>query len=425
MIQLSFNGALSTVGSSAVLVDTGVEKIVLDHGTRLEDTPPTFPIPVKCKPDAILLSHAHLDHSGGVPIFFTKGNSSPVYAMEVTRDLTELLLSDSLKISHEEGVKLPFDKAEVKETIKNFLPVTYRKPFKIKKTEVIYFDAGHIPGSAMIYLKFENKSMLYTGDYNSLETRLMKKADEDLPKVDCLITESTYAYRDHPDRKSQEKQLVEIINDTISNDGVCLVTGFAIGRLQEILLVLNKHGIDYPLYMDGMARKATTITNKYKNLIKEPNELDKALQKVKYVNSEKERKKIIKQPCVILTTSGMLTGGAVVWYLKRLYEDRNASLILTGYQLEHTPGKTLLETGRYIAKGLDLEVRMFVKRLDFSAHVGRSGLFDFVKKLNPEKVFCIHGDHTEEFADELRKEGFDAIAPVANNRIFDLWKSKN
>jgi putative mRNA 3-end processing factor len=317
-------------------------------------------------------------------------------------------------------VKLPFDRTDIKETIKSFLPVAYRKPFKLKKTEVIYFDAGHVPGSAMTHLKLGNKSILYTSDYNSIETRLMKEADLDLPKVDILITESTYSQREHPDRKIQEKLLLEIIHDTLANDAVCLISGFAIGRLQEVLLALGKQGIDYPLYMDGMARKATTIINQHKNLLKEPNELDDALKKVQYVNSERQRKKIIKQPCVILTTSGMLTGGAVVWYLKRLYEDRNASLVLTGFQLEHTPGKTLLETGRYIAKGLNLEVKMFVKRLDFSAHVGRSGLFALAKKLNPEKIFCVHGDYTEEFADELKQKGFDATAPVANNRIFDV-----
>jgi putative mRNA 3-end processing factor len=420
MVQISFHGAMETVGSSGVLVDTGVEKIVMDYGTRLEDKPPTFPIPIKGKPDAVLLSHCHLDHSGGIPIFCANGSSVPIYSLPVTKELTELLLLDSLKISREEGVKLPFDIADIKETIKSFLPVTYRKPFKLKKTEVIYFDAGHVPGSALVFLKFGNKTILYTGDYNSSETRLMAKADLELPKVDYLITESTYAYREHPERKTQEKQLVEIINDTLANDAVCLVAGFAIGRLQEVLLALSKQGIDYPVYMDGMARKATTIINQHKNLLKEPDELDKALQKVQYVNSERQRKKIIKRPCVILTTSGMLTGGAVVWYLKRLYEDRNASLVLTGYQLEHTPGKILLETGRYITKSLNLEVKMLVKRLDFSAHVGRSGLFDLAEKLNPEKIFCMHGDHTEEFADELRQKGFDAVAPIANNRIFDV-----
>jgi putative mRNA 3-end processing factor len=116
----------------------------------------------------------------------------------------------------------------------------------------------------------------------------------------------------------------------------------------------------------------------------------------------------------------MLNGGPVVWYLKKLYSDRRSSLVLTGWQLEDTPGKILLETGRFITKEVDLEVKMLVKRLDFSAHAGRSELFEFVEKLNPEKVFCVHGDHTEEFASELKEKGFDAVAPLANNRIFQI-----
>jgi putative mRNA 3-end processing factor len=148
--------------------------------------------------------------------------------------------------------------------------------------------------------------------------------------------------------------------------------------------------------------------------------LDEALKKVKYVASDKMRNKIIKQPCVIITTSGMLSGGTCVFYLKKLYNDRDSSLALTGYQLEGTPGKTLLETGKYITEDLNLELRMFVRRLDFSSHSGRTELFDFVKKVNPEKIFCVHGDHTEEFAQELTKEGFDAVSPLANNRIFKI-----
>jgi putative mRNA 3-end processing factor len=148
--------------------------------------------------------------------------------------------------------------------------------------------------------------------------------------------------------------------------------------------------------------------------------LDRALKKVEYVGSQRSRKRILKQPSVILTTSGMLCGGPVVWYLKKLYSDRKSSLVLTGWQLEDTPGKILLETGKFITKEVDLEVKMLVKRLDFSAHLGRKELFEFVKKVDPEKVFCIHGDHTEEFALELREKGFDAVAPLANNRIFQI-----
>jgi putative mRNA 3-end processing factor len=420
MIQLSFNGALSTVGASAVLVDTGIEKILLDYGTKVREVPPQFPIPIQGKPDAILLSHSHLDHCGGVSLFQANGQGCPIYAINVTKPLTELLLLDSVKISHEEGVGLPFSKRDVHETIKNFVSVPYRQQFKLRKTAFTFFDAGHIPGSAMILLNLNGKNLLYTGDLKTTDTRLLKKADEELPKIDYLIIESTYAQRDHLERKSQEKELIKIIDETLAVDGHCLIAGFAVGRLQEILLILDKHGIDYPVYLDGMAKKATTIINQHKQLLKEPESLDRALKKVEYIGSQRSRKRALKQPSVILTTSGMLYGGPVVWYLKKLYSDQKSSLVLTGWQIEDTPGKILLETGRYITKEVDLEVKMLVKRLDFSAHAGRSELFEFVEKLNPEKVFCIHGDHTEEFASELREKGFDGVAPIANNRIFNL-----
>ncbi|MDI6798642.1 MAG: MBL fold metallo-hydrolase [Candidatus Aenigmarchaeota archaeon] len=417
MFQISFLGALSSVGASGILIDTGIEKILLDYGTKIQEVPPKFPIPIK-GPDAIIASHTHLDHIGGLPIFFTTGDSIPVYAVNVTKPLAELLLLDSIKVSREEGIELPFKEEEVKETVKNFLPVEYRKPFKLYKTEVICFDAGHIPGSQMIFLNFGDKTLLYTGDFNTKDTRLIKGADQDLPEIDVLITEATYSDREHPERKSQEKQLIQIIEDTLAVDGICLIAGFAVGRLDEILLVLDSYGIDYPIFVDGMAKKGITIINRHKNLLREPDSLDKALEKVEYVSNERMRNKIIRNPCVILTTSGMLSGGPISWYLKKLYEDRNCSLVLTSYQVEGTPGKILLETGRYITEQLELEVEMFVKRLDFSSHCGRSELFKFIEKVNPEKVFCIHGDHTEEFAFELREKGFDAIAPLANNRIF-------
>jgi putative mRNA 3-end processing factor len=418
MVKLTFLGAMNTVGCSGVLVDTGVEKILLDYGTKIQETPPKFPLPIDGKPDAIILSHCHLDHSGALPIFFTKGNSCSVHAVEVTKSLVELLLNDSIKISREEGIDLPFKKDDVKNTIKNFLPVNYRDSFKLDKTKITCFDAGHLPGSLMPLLNFGDKKLLYTGDFKTTDTRLLKKADLNLPDVDILITETTYSDREHPDRKSQEKELVRIVNDTLAVDGVCLIAGFAVGRIDELLLILDHYGIDYPLYVDGMAKKAITIINQHKNMLKKPDSLDKVLEKVQYVRKERMRSKIIRKPGVILTTSGMLSGGPIVYYLKKLYNHEDCSLVLSGFQVEGTPGRTLLETGRYITENLDLDLKMFVRKLDFSSHVGRSELFTFIRKLNPEKIFCVHGDHTQEFASELKEKGFDAIAPLANNRDF-------
>lgn len=420
MVQISFHGAMAVVGCSSVLVDTGIEKIVLDYGTKIQEMPPLFPIPVQGKIDAILLSHAHLDHSGAVPVLEARNNGARVFTPNVTKQLSELLWLDSIKISREEKVELPFNKKDVNETLKNFISTNFRTPFKLKKTKVTLFDAGHIPGSTMPFLDTGEKTILYTGDYKIAPTRLMKGTDVNLPNVDIFITESTYCDREHPDRKSQEKELVRTVRSTLANDGIALISGFAIGRIDELLLVLNHYGIDYPVYVDGMAKKALTMINQNKHLLKEPKSLNRVLEKVEYVKDQGMRKRIIKNPGVILTTSGMLAGGPVMWYISKLFDRQNCSLILSGFQVEGTPGKTLLETGRYINEGIDVEVEMFVKRLDFSSHLGRTDLFQFINKLNPEKVFCVHGEHTEDFARELKEKGHDAVAPLANNRVFNL-----
>jgi putative mRNA 3-end processing factor len=419
MARLNFLGAMSTVGASGTLLETGNERIVLDYGTKVTEGPMKFPLQIQGRVNAVVLSHAHLDHSGAIPVFTANGNGCPVYGVEPTKELVRLLLEDSIKISHEEGTTLPFSKNDVKKTIKAFHPQTYRKPFKINGTKVTLFDAGHIPGSALIHLDF-GKTLLYTGDFNLLDTRLMEKCDMDIPETDCLVIESTYSDREHPDRKTQEQELVRIVRETIAKNGICLISGFAIGRLQEVLLILDKYGIDFPVYLDGMAKKAATIINKYPQLLHDPKSMDKALKKVKYVTTDSMRRKIISQPSVILTTSGMLSGGPIMYYLRHLHNDRRASLILTGFQTENTPGRILMETGRIVTEELDIEVEMLVKRLDFSAHSGRKELFEFVKHVNPQKIFCMHGDHTEEFAEELVQKGFDAVAPVANERVFEI-----
>jgi putative mRNA 3-end processing factor len=416
-MKIEFLGAMGCVGASGVLVEENNDKIVLDYGVKPREIPPKFPLPVE-KPKAVLLSHSHLDHCGSTPLLVKK-YSTPIFALDVTRDLTELLLEDSIKVSREEGLELPFNEFDIKQTIKNFVFVDYNKPFKIGNFQVTYFDAGHIPGSAMIFVESEKTNLLYTGDFNDINTRLLEKCEENLPKVKNLIIESTYADREHPDRKREEKELVKMIEETISDNQPAIVAAFAVGRAQEILLILAKHGVSYPIFMDGMAKKATTIINKYKKYLREPEDLEEALKLVTYVK-ERMRRRLVKEAVCIITTSGMLTGGPVVKYVEKLHKKERASLILTGWQIEGTPGRTLLETGRFIYENFDLEVKMRVKRFDFSAHAGRKGLFEFVKKLNPEKVFCVHGDHTEEFAEELKREGFDAIAPLANNRIFDL-----
>lgn len=435
MVRLEFLGAMNFVGSSGILVETGNERVVFDYGTNIQELPPTFPHTVKGKVDAVFQSHAHLDHSGGLAILMKK-NPCPIYAAAPSKQMVQMLLKDSLKIAKHEGIRLPFTTKDTQIAAKNFNHIEYRKPITIGNTKAIPYAAGHIPGSMMTFLRMGNNKMqasgkrkyntlLYTGDFNTEDTQLINGADTRLPELDILITESTYADREHPDRKKQEKELIKIVQATLANDGIAIVANFAIGRTQEVLLILGKYGIDYPLYMDGMAKKATTIINGYPKSLRDPISLDKALRKVHYITSEQQRKKAIKNPCVILTTSGMLSGGPVIYYLQKLYEDRRSSLTLSGFQVPGTPGHMLMETGRLQLEDRDrktheLKMKMGVRRLDFSSHIGRKDLFAFIERLNPKKTFCVHGDNTPKFARELRDKGFDATAPLPEKRVFDL-----
>jgi putative mRNA 3-end processing factor len=422
MLRLSFLGAMNSVGSSGVLVESDDTRIVMDYGTNIQELPPTFPFPVSGKLDGLLLTHAHLDHAGGIAII-EKRTPCPVYALPVSKPLVQMLLNDSIKISDNEGVPLPFDKDDVDNVISHFKSVEFGDQFPVGKAKAVAYDAGHIPGSMMPLVQIggkgsKGKNILYTGDFNTQPTRLMKGCEKNLPQVDILITESTYAARAHRDRENEEKRLVKAVEQTIADDGIAIISNFAISRTQELLLILDKYGIDFPLYMDGMARKATTIINSFPRSVRESKTIDKALRKVQYLNNNNQRKKALKNPCAIMTTSGMLNGGPVVYYIQQLYDNPDNLLLLTGYQVKGTPGNELLETGRFVHEDINLKVKMRFDRFDFSAHAGREDLFEFIEKVNPKQVFCVHGDDTIMFAEELREKGFEAHAPIANNRIF-------
>jgi putative mRNA 3-end processing factor len=415
-------GGAHEVGRSAVLVDTGSEKILLDYGSKINVKPTQYPKNVNVKLNAVLLSHSHLDHCGAIPILFHQGQRCPVYSLKITQPLSRMLLLDSYKISRYEGEEEKFTKKDINVATKHFKPVEYKKPFKIGKTLITFFDAGHIPGSAMILIETREKRILYTGDFKLSDTRLITGADQNIPSVDVLITESTYSDREHPEREKEERKMIDAIEETMANNGVSLISCFAIARTQEILLILDEYDLEGDVFIDGMSKKATRIIISYPELMREYNQVQKALQRlnVKFITNPGMRRKIIKKPSVIVTTSGMLTGGPVSHYIEKMYDRRNCTLILTGFQVPGTEGAILLKTGRYIHEDLDLKLKMSVRKFDFSSHASRTELFKFAERVNPEKIFCIHGDNTDRFANELREEyGFDTVAP-SNGSIFSV-----
>ncbi len=410
-------GAIDEVGRSAILLEAEEKRILLDYGIKLRPKQsPLFP-PEIDRVDAVLLTHAHLDHSGALPLLF-KGRESPkIYGIDITRDFIELLLYDSIKVAKKRGYTIGYGPSEIKRLLKNFRPVEYEVPFRIGPFEIIPFDAGHIPGSTMFYIRTDGTSLLYTGDFKLRNTRLSKGADTDLPEVDLLITESTYSQREHPDRKGQEKLLLEVVRDTINRGGLAIVAGFAIARLNEIAMVLSAGGARN-LYLDGMARAGTEILTSYPYRLRDSKEFRFSLRNLTFVADWKIRENLAKRPSIVLTTSGMLEGGPVHFYLERKMEDPFSSLTLTGYQIEGTEGRRLLEEGEIYINGERKSVELRVNQLDFSAHVGRSGLFEFIKVVEPKQVLPVHGEETEKFGKEIsEKIGVSVLCPSMEEEL--------
>lgn len=403
-----------------------MEKILLDYGIKLNNVPegeteepPSLPEKPSLNLDAVLITHAHLDHSGLAPSLYNRGYFGKIYATATTFDLMNILLRDSIKLAKLKAHPQHFYRKDLRKMRDNSQRITYGQAFPIGKTSVITFDAGHIPGSSSFYLNSGNKKILYTGDINSIDTQLINGLNLNYPDVDVLITESTYSERNHAPREEIESELVSRVKETLNMNGIAMIPAFAVGRSQEMLLILEKYGIESPIYLDGMAKDATKIILSYPEFLKYPKRMKKAYHNVKTVSSNKRRREILKNPCVIVTTSGMLTGGPIAFYLKKLHTQKNCSLTLTGYQVEGTPGRKLLKTGKYPLDSRELKVKCSYEKLDFSSHSGRDELFEFIDGINPDEVFCIHGDETRKFARELQEQGFDAKAPK-NGEEYEL-----
>lgn len=412
-------GGCNEVGRSSFLIDFG-EKVVLDRGIKLSQAGSEYPLPVETNLNAIVISHAHLDHSGALPDLFVKGNVL-TYMTAPTLELSKILWFDTLKIAGLESENISFSKAEIEEATRFTFPVGYKRPLQISKgCSMQFFDAGHILGSAMPKFTIGNKTILYTGDFKVDETRLLKGADLEVGKVDCLLIESTYGDRNHPPRKECEKIFIEEVQETINKGGIAIVPSFAVGRSQEILDVLHEYRINAPVFLDGMGQKAARVTMSFPEHLKNPRMLRKALDKTIMVKNNGERNRAMKNPGVIVATAGMLQGGPALSYLKKLCGDEKNNVFLTGYQVEGTPGRKLMETNKIEIDGKQYDVKGKVEKFDFSAHASQQEMLRAIGKWNPEKILLVHGDREiiKFFRQKIQDEkGIEAIIPEAGKKI--------
>ncbi|MDD3264208.1 MAG: MBL fold metallo-hydrolase [Candidatus Nanoarchaeia archaeon] len=443
-MKIKFLGAAREVGRSCIVLElSDVHKIMLDAGVKLTQTGVVYPlievpdIKEMDSVNAIFLSHAHLDHVGSLPYIEHLRVEAPIYATSPTIKLGKILLEDAYKIENHKN-KVPYKHADLEKLSKYFQHVRYNKTYEINvglnKIEYEFVDAGHIQGSASIFLKIKNKNeekittLIYTGDINSIDTQLLEKhyfyrEDSDIERfkeVDCLILESTYSDKEHENRELIEKKFIETLK-LRQKAGPVIVATFGVQRAQELLTLFEKNKLfeKYNIYLDGMAVKTTNTFLSESEFIINADLLRKAFRKVNHIHGFEERRIALKKRGIYITTSGMLSGGPVMSYLKELHDDPNTTILLTGYQCEGTNGRTLLELGYVEVDGRIFRPKCYFEKFDLSGHAGHKDLVKLVEKLKPKKVILNHGDESSilNFEKELLSKDVQVIAPKINEEI--------
>ncbi|MGC8555742.1 MAG: MBL fold metallo-hydrolase [Conexivisphaera sp.] len=419
-MRIKVLGAAREVGRSAVLLEDDGSRILMDYGVSVgngRNREPSFPLHVRPRDlDALVITHAHLDHSGAAPLFeIDPGRSPAIYSTPPTARLSELLLHDFVKVS---GDASPFTDYEVAKFADGVRTVDYGEDVRVGDLTFRLLDAGHVPGSAMIYVE-GSRRVLYTGDMNRRDTELLRGYRGPLPEVDVVISEATYSQTPHPPREEEERAFVEYAREVVERKGTLLVPAFSVGRAQEVAMVLRKHRFPHRVYMDGMALKVNELMTSMPDYVRDPEALEDALNFVEYVNSWGMRKRVVKEPGVIISPAGMLVGGASVFYSRRVSEEDRNGVAIIAYQAPETPGRKLLEKGELELpeEGRRSRVKAEVRKFDFSSHSGRDELLEFFTEdiRGDPLVILVHGDEEPmlRFAEELRGKGLKVEVPTA------------
>ena len=290
--------------------------------------------------------------------------------------------------------------------------------------EMTFFNAGHIPGSAMVSVRYNDKRILFTGDFNAIETRLNLGARDNLPKHDVVVTESTYARRRNPKREALEEALVQTVLDTLERGGTVLIPAFAVGRSQEIMCILESHRLPmkYPIYIDGMARKVNEILMKHPAYIGSPQAFNRAVARTHIIHDSRDRTRAIRKGGIIISPAGMLKGGASHLYFKMLHDDPKNSIILVSFQIPGTPGAELLASKSVTVGNRTFKVSAEVIQHHLSSHSDSVANLRMLRSIPGEPEFyCIHGESEscDALAEQLTKKGRRAHVPELGD-VFEV-----
>jgi len=408
-MELRFLGGAGEVGRSALLVN---DALLLDFGTMTGE-PSSYPVETP-DPEAVVVSHGHLDHVGTIPALLAGDRRPPIHWTPPTEELALLLARDTLKLRGGR-YDCPFTEEELKRVPQVARRHGYGEPFEAAGHEVTLYDAGHIPGSAHVLVDDGETRLLYSGDFHTDDQRLLEGTTA-RPEADVVVTESTYADTTHADRGDLERRFVESLQSTLWEGGTVVVPAFAIGRTQEVMCILAAH--DVPCYVDGMGQRVTALFRRHPSFLRDAEALRRATSHARFVTGrDGQRERIAAAGNVIVTTSGMLSGGPAMTYVPAIRDHPKHKIALTGFQVPGTPGRELLETGSAEIDGQVVPVSARVEQYDFSAHADGRGLRSFLEAYRDAEVLVTHGDGCEAFAADLTRDGFDARAPRVGQTV--------
>lgn len=465
MMKLTFHGAAREVTGSMHLVEVDGAIVALDcglfQGRRLEAESKNRTFPVEpARIHAVILSHAHVDHCGRLPLLVQRGFTGPIYSTAATRDLAALLMADSAHIQQEDArylnkkrakAGLPpvaplYDDEDAASAVRQFRSIPLEERFGVTDwVGARFHDAGHMLGSASVELTYAPAAgaavtLVFTGDLGRYKTPILNDPAP-LPECDYLIAESTYGGRRHPPTDDLKAQLAEVVNDTIARGGRVIIPAFSVGRTQVIILVLHQLLLEgkipsLPIFVDSpLAVNATEVFRLHPDLFdEESRELIRrsgdawGADYCTYVREASESKRLntISSSCVIISASGMCETGRVVHHLRHSIESPKNTVLIVGFQAAHTLGRRIVEKQPHVTIfGEKLKLRARVVALNgFSAHADRDELQRMLRPLagRCKKAFLVHGepDQMEVMAETMRGDEFREVLMPAAGESFEL-----